>query len=155
MQRPAALATLWGMVRHSELIAGRGRLTAEADLPVPCSDPEFVLSLLLDDAAPTERVEFSARTPDWRWSAGDVEWTHRTDSWLHFGGAAVIDSRWPCRYRATARIAETGEIVHLELRVYAMPATSREARGTPFIVLRGVGLADSSQLHKPNAAPDG
>lgn len=126
------------MARHSELIVGQGRLAAEAGLPVPCSDPEFFLSLLLDGNAGIDRVEFLARSPDWQWNASDVEWTHRTATWLHFGGAGIIDARWPCRYRVAARVSETREIVHIELRVYAMAATTREASRTPFIVLRGV-----------------
>lgn len=155
MRTAAAERDGGSMVRHSELIVGQGRLTAEADLPVPCSDPEFVLSVRLDDAARIERVEFLARSPSWRWTASDVEWTHRTDAWLHFGGTGLIDSTVPCRYRATARVSVAFEIVHLELRVYALVATGREANLTPFIVLRGVALGGTSHGDGARPEPDG
>lgn len=138
------------MVRHSELIVGRGSLTPEADLPVPCSDPEFVLSLQLDDGTLTEQMKFRAFAAGWSWSANGVEWIHRTDASLHFGGASVIDALWPCRYRATARISEIGEVVHIELRLYAMAPTSGDASPTPFVVLRTVALGaaiESGDLH--------
>jgi hypothetical protein len=133
------------MGRQPEVIQARGRLTAEADLLVPCSNPDFILFLQLDDGARAERVEFRAQTPEWRWCATGVDWINRTDAWVHLGGTGIINSLWPCRYRASARTSYGGEIVHLELRLYAVAPFSREASRTPLVVLRIATNGDSSR----------